>query len=362
MNKGLRILILSPTAFPSITGNAATTERWRQSLKKKGCTVRISATRDLDVTDLLHIIEYFKPDIIHAYHALHSGVFLLDPRVSEACDGLPIVVSLPGTDADLETATPNRKDTILKVCRNANAITAQSNIIIDHLKANLSELDDRIFYVPKAPSWIGNDVFDLRGFAGCRPGDVLFFLPAGIRPVKGNLECLTAFKKVRQASPRARIVFAGQILDTDYGTLFQEELTGCTTFASWIRSIAPAAMRAAYEGADIVLNSSFSEGLSNVLLEAISAGKPLLVSDIPSTRRLVLGKQKNVPCGVLYNPHDPDDLYGKALELIDDESLRGSMAEAARNGALALPTPADEANALIEVYKAAESGELRAQS
>ena len=320
---------------------------------KKGYAVQIMATRDLNVTDLLDAIQHLKPDIIHAYHALHSGIFLLDPRVSGACDGLPVVVSLPGTDADLETATPDRKDTILKVCRNAHAITAQSTVIIDHLKTKLPGLDDRIFYVPKAPSWIGNDIFDLRGFSGCRPGDVLFFLPAGIRPVKGNLECLRAFKKLRQVSSRARIVFAGQILDTDYGTLFQEELAGCTAFASWIRSIAPAAMRSAYEGADIVLNSSFSEGLSNVLLEAISAGKPLLASDIPSTKWLVLGNKRDMPCGVLYNPHDPDDLCRKALELIDNESLRRSMAEAARNRAPALPTPADEADALIEVYEKA---------
>ncbi len=355
MKKGSRVLILSPTVSPSITGNATTTERWRQSLVKNGYIVQVSATRNLNVAGLLCHIERFKPDIIHVYHAFHSGVLLLDPHVARACDGSSIVVSLPGTDADLESATQAKRDIIMKVCRSAHAIGAQSTVIIDHLKDNLSNLGNRIFYIPKAPSWPGNDIFDLRGHGRCAPGDVLFFLPAGIRPVKGNLECLTAFKTVHQANPAAKIVFSGQVLDDDYGSLFEQEIAKSNTFACWIQPVSPAAMRSAYEGADVVLNCSFSEGLSNVLLEAISAGKPLLASDIPSTRQLIHDNNGAAPCGLLYDPHNPDDFCRQALKLIDNEPLRRSMAEAARNKALTLPTPDDEVNALIKVYEAAHS-------
>ncbi|MBP6941018.1 MAG: glycosyltransferase family 4 protein [Syntrophorhabdaceae bacterium] len=360
MSKRPRVLILSPTAYPSITGNAATTERWRQSLVKKGYTVQVSATRNLNIAGLLDHIERFKPDIVHAYHAFHSGVLLLDPRIARACDGLSIVVSLPGTDADLETATQARRDIIMKVCRSAHAIGAQSTVIIDHLKGSLSDLGSRIFYIPKAPSQPGSEIFDLRGHGGWAPGDVLFFLPAGIRPVKGNLECLRAFQKVHQANPAAKIVFSGQVLDADYGRLFEQEVGG-GSFARWIETISPAAMRSAYEGADVVLNCSFSEGLSNVLLEAISAGKPLLASDIPSTRQLIHDDNGAAPCGLLYDPHSPDDFCRQALKLIDNEPLRRSMSEAARNKAQTLPTPDDEVNALIRVYRIAESGGLRAK-
>ena len=248
----------------------------------------------------------------------------------------------------------------MKVCRSAHAIGAQSTVIIDHLKGSLSDLGSRIFYIPKAPSQPGSEIFDLRGHGGWAPGDVLFFLPAGIRPVKGNLECLRAFQKVHQANPAAKIVFSGQVLDADYGRLFEQEVGG-GSFARWIETISPAAMRSAYEGADVVLNCSFSEGLSNVLLEAISAGKPLLASDIPSTRQLIHDDNGAAPCGLLYDPHSPDDFCRQALKLIDNEPLRRSMSEAARNKAQTLPTPDDEVNALIEVYRIAESGGLRAK-
>jgi glycosyltransferase involved in cell wall biosynthesis len=351
LKRPARILILSPTVLPSVTGNSITTERWRQSLEKKGYVVRILATRGLDVTALLHDIERFQPDLVHAYHAFHSGVFLLDPRVSEACSALSIVVSLPGTDANLDAATSDRRDTIFRVCRISHAITAQSIDIVEQLKSILSDLQDRIAYVPKASLWLGNDVFDLRNAAGFNPGDTIFFLPAGIRPVKGNLECLIAFEKVHRARPEAKIVFSGMILDHEYGTRFQNELARFSSFAHWLQSISPEAMRSAYETSDVVLNSSFSEGLSNVLLEAISAGKPILASNIMNNRWLVLGDHGNIPCGRLYDPHDPDDLYGAAIELIDNEPLRRSMGEASRRKALTLPAPDDEASALIEVYE-----------
>ncbi|HOE19005.1 MAG TPA: glycosyltransferase [Syntrophorhabdaceae bacterium] len=353
MKKGSRILILSPTAFPSITGNATTTERWRQSLVKKGHIVQVSATRNLNVAGLLGLIERFKPDIVHAYHAFHSGVLLLDPRIARVCEGLSIVVSLPGTDADLEGATQARRDIIIKVCRSAHAIGTQSTVIIEHLEQYLPQLVDRIFYIPKAPSEPGDHTFDLRVQGRCAPEDVLFFLPAGIRPVKGNLECLRAFQKVHQTNPAAKIVFSGHILDADYGGLFKREVDRSNDFARWIQSVPPAAMRSAYEGADVVLNCSFSEGLSNVLLEAISAGRPLLASDIPSTRQLIHNGNGAARCGLLYNLHDPDDLCRQALRLITDAPLRRSMSEAAKNKALTLPTPDDEVNALIHVYNTA---------
>ncbi len=114
-------------------------------------------------------------------------------------------------------------------------------------------------------------------------------MPAGIRPVKGNLECLRGFKRVHDLRPQAKIVFAGPALDGDYAEHFRKEIKQLQGFARWIPPIAPASMCSAYASSDIVLNASFSEGLSNVLLEGKAAGKPLLAADIPGNRWPVLG-------------------------------------------------------------------------
>lgn len=122
-------------------------------------------------------------------------------------------------------------------------------------------------------------------------------------------------------------------------------------FARWIPPITPSAMRSAYESVDVVLNGSFSEGLSNVLIEGKAAGKPLLASDIPGNRWPVLGDAGDAPMGLLFDPSDPADFVDKALRLIDDASLMRTLGEAGAAYARRMPGPCDEARALIAVHE-----------
>jgi len=88
--------------------------------------------------------------------------------------------------------------------------------------------------IPKSIVYLGKDDFDLRGAAGCGPKDLLFFLPAGIRPVKGNLECLRMLKGVHEQRPQIRVLFAGDPLDPEYSAKFEREVKELQAFARWI--------------------------------------------------------------------------------------------------------------------------------
>jgi len=112
-------------------------------------------------------------------------------------------------------------------------------------------------------------------------------------------------------------------------------------------------MRSAYGSADVVVNGSLSEGLSNVLIEGRAAGKPLLASDIPGNRWPVLGDLGDAPMGLLFDPSDPADFVDKTLRLIDDAALRRSLGEAGAAYARRMPGPCDEARALVAVYETA---------
>lgn len=346
-----RILILSPSILPSVTGNALTAERWRRALEGKGWIVQALATRNLEPSSLKKEIDGFRPDLIHAHHAFQSGCLLLDLPFMNVGGKIPFVVSPAGTDINKDLNAAPKRDAILRVFESARAIIAQGPGTLERLREVLPNSDGRIFPAPKSVLWLGKDDCRLRDLAGCLSGDVLFFLPAGVRPVKGNLECLMTLEKVRASRPWVRAAFAGPALDPIYSARFGEQVRRCAGFARWVPLIPPGAMRSAYESADVVLNSSFSEGLSNAVLESMALGKPLLASDIPGNRGPILGDNGEEPCGLLFDPRDPEDFVRKALALIDDERLRNSLGQAGRRRAETWPSPEEEADGLIRAYE-----------
>jgi len=234
----------------------------------------------------------------------------------------------------------------------ARAIIAQSAEVVQYFEQYLPALNERIVRVPKAVCWFGDDPYDLRRAAKCDPADILFLLASGIRPVKGNLECLRMMEQVHAIRPRVRFVAAGPAVDGEYAGRFEAEMHRCTVFARWIKTIPFTAMRSAYQGSDVVLNTSFSEGLSNSLMEAIAAGRPVLASDIPGNQWPVLGENGDVPAGLLFDLHDPEDFIRKALRLIDDAVFRESHSRASGSRQPRLTDAEEEADGLIAAYRA----------
>lgn len=348
-----RLLILTPTALPAVTGNAMTAERWRRSLVGMGLDVRVLPTEGLAPGDLKGEIIRFRPDLVHVHNAYRAGGLLLHPALEQGCGTFPLVVSPSGTDMNVESKVDAGKDRVSRVLSRAAAVIVQSEEGRERLQGIVPGRTDRIYFVPKSFVWLGEETSDLRASCGFSPGDVVFFMPAGIRPVKRNLECLLGFKKVCNLRPGARIIFAGPSLDADYSEHFRKEVEQHRAFARWIPPTHPAAMRAAYGSVDVILNGSASEGLSNVLIEGRAAGKPLLASDIPGNRWPVLGDTGDPPMGILFDPSDPGDFVRKALMLIDDAELRRKLGEAGASYASRMPGPCDEARGLITVYESA---------
>jgi L-malate glycosyltransferase len=354
----MRVLIISPSAYPQVTGNAITTERWRRSLADKGINAEIIASNGLDALAFLQRLEYFHPDLIHVHHAFKAGALLLNSQIQMKIESLPLVVSPGGTDVNVDLGLPERRETILSILGMARIIVTQSLEISRRLQQQLPDLSDKIINIPKAAIWFGNDFYDLRKVAGCAPENILFFLPAGIRAVKGNLECLMAMETVYKARPNSRFVAAGPAADVEYAGRFKLEVNKRAAFARWIGTIPASAMRSAYEASDIVLNASFSEGLSNCLLEAIAAGRPILASDIPGNRQQLSWEDDSHQVGCLFDPGDPKDFVEKAIRLIDDGSLRKTLSMAACLQRSKLPNPEDEAKGLIAAYEAALSNKV----
>jgi L-malate glycosyltransferase len=353
MTSKLRILILTPTALPVITGNAMTAERWRRGLIREGCEVEVLTTRDAELSKIGQAIARFRPDVIHVHHLFQSGALLTSPSLTAQLQGIPAVATPAGTDLNQDLRVDGKIETLQAICARVAVIVVQNRWFTQLMKELFPPCESLIMYVTKSFFWLGEETCDLREQAKAGPHDFLFFLPAGVRPVKGNLEGLLALEKVHQRRPQIRAVFAGPALDRDYSARFQEEINRLQSFAHWLPAVPPAAMRSAYEAADIVLNTSFSEGLSNVLIEAVALGKPLLAADIEGNRWPVQGDVGDLPCGLLYNPENMDDFIAKAIRLVDDGALRFALAQVCRERAAAWPPPEMEVKGLIAAYNRA---------
>jgi glycosyltransferase involved in cell wall biosynthesis len=151
------------------------------------------------------------------------------------------------------------------------------------------------------------------------PEEFLCLCPAGIRPVKGVLELLAMCEPLLREGRRLRLAFCGPVLDEDYGTRFLGAVSACS-WANYLGTIPPAAMPAALRQADVIVSNAYSEGLPNVLVEALVLGRPIVARDIPGNAAVVADGVN----GLLYR--DEAGFCSAIRRLQDEPSLRAALA------------------------------------
>ncbi|MGD0275056.1 MAG: glycosyltransferase [Syntrophales bacterium] len=88
-----RALLLTPTAFPKLTGNAITVDRIHHSLTGKGVTSRIIDLSYNPTEAVMKKANAFKPDLIHCFHTYRAGRIGL--KVKEVLD-VPMIATHNG--------------------------------------------------------------------------------------------------------------------------------------------------------------------------------------------------------------------------------------------------------------------------
>jgi L-malate glycosyltransferase len=316
-----RLAVLAPFGLPAVGGNVVTVERVTQGLRERGETLRVWDLSAASEDAIVGEVEAYRPALVHAFHARRTGPLAL--RLARRM-GLPLVVTLTGTDANHDLLDPERAPLVRRVLEAAAVITAFHVSIVEHVAALLPDTRARFVVVPQAVRFAGETPFDLAARWPLPADRVLFLLPAGIRPVKAPRAPLASLERLASVDARVRLAYAGPVLDAAEGEALERELAG-RPWARCLGAVAHTQMASLFAQADVVLNCSLSEGgMANAVLEALSLERAVLASDIPANRALV----EDGVTGLLYR--DAGELAVKAERLARDRALRARLGRAGR--------------------------------
>ena len=326
-----RIGFLTPY-FSQSRGNATTAKRLENGLSGAGFTVEIFAyeeetwrddvRRRLEACELLHI--------------LHFERFISWKKNIKDFPNTPYIVTAGGTD--LYESSGNFS-LIHAFLQGANKVVVFSKEGKERIELVFQLKPDQITIIPQSV-W-----FPSERESSEKPnieGDPKLLLPAGLRPVKDVLYLLEPLKALqKKVYPSLKFVILGPVLDQDVYKDVMKEVSDHEWFI-YKAAVPLSEVPNWYNWADVVLNSSLSEGQSSALLEAMALGVPVLARKIPGNEGVI----KDLENGLLFadeadfteklkrllsNPNLRDHVIQKGKEAVDHEhSLKKEIADYTR--------------------------------
>jgi glycosyltransferase involved in cell wall biosynthesis len=161
---------------------------------------------------------------------------------------------------------------------------------------------------------------------------------------KGAAEFGEAARLVQARYPQARFMFVGASDEQSVDRLSGEEvdrLGETVTLTGYRRDISRL-----LAATDIFVLPSYREGISRVLLEAALMALPLVASDVPGCREIVIDRVT----GLLVPPRNSQALAGAIIDLIEHSKLRRQYGLNARERVIQQYDLAQVASRVKEVY------------
>lgn len=164
--------------------------------------------------------------------------------------------------------------------------------------------------------------------------------------VKDPETLIRAIALMKRKIPTVQLVFAGtgELEETMHGWIEEVGLQGCVHLLGLRRDVANI-----LHAVDVFVLSSHSEGMSLAILEAMSAARPIVATDVGGNSLLLNGGQ----CGILVPPRDPHALAEAILELLTNREKAQQLARNARKRFLEHFTIDAMGKRYLEIYEKA---------
>lgn len=337
----MKVLLLVPSPTHLHLGGIATVQRYRDGLQRRGhlCEV-FGDTREGGLKQSLEgTIARFKPDIVHAHDASRTGVHLLGLRT-------PWVVSASGEDVHQDLLDDARGPLVAEVLRRAHRVLVPNEAAGQSVEAAIPDAVGKVDVVPRAAVRLPTSGTDLRRSLGIPRQRFLVFLPGGLRPIKGQHRAIGLVRVLRGTGADIEMILAGPDQDPHYAESLRAECRQ-QPGVRVLPTLAHDRMGAAYVDADVVLNTSFSEGAAPTILEAGILGRPVVAADVPGNRDLIRHRET----GLLFGSED--DMAKQVLALYRNRSAAGALGVRIREDFHRRFDADRELSALLSAYAAA---------
>jgi N-acetyl-alpha-D-glucosaminyl L-malate synthase BshA len=267
-------------------------------------------------------------DVVHAHYAIPHGMSALNARMILSDEGyrLPFVITLHGTDITIVGMEPSMSRVTRYILQQADAVTAVSEFLKDetHTYFCTSCAIDVI------PNFIDPDTFQPRHNSSLRQRlaneeEKILVHASNFRPVKNIPHILEMFARVQKKIP-ARLVLIGDGPERSIA----EQL--CKNLGIRDKVVFPGMRSNIVEFlsvADLYVMASQTESFGLSALEAMACGLPVVAYRVGGVPEVV----SEGITGFLVPKDDIEELAQSAFRLLQDDELRATFSNAARQRA-----------------------------
>lgn len=292
------------------------------------------------------VVQAFQPDVIHAHEPLCPGVSM----AAAALARVPVVGTFhahyaPSVSASLYTA---EAWLLARIWRRVDLGVAVSRAAADCIE---SRTGARVRIIPNG---IDLEAFNLqaRPDRAASPRQMLFV--GRLERRKGFPVVLQAFARIAADFPEAGLTVVGDGPDRAAVERLPASLSGRVVMRGPCRD---ADLLAEYSNAAVFIAPAIgSESFGIVLLEAMSAGLPIVASDIPGYREVVRDGME----AILVPPGDAAALAAAVSRILSEPDLAGELARRGRERAREFSWESVASRIEAVYYEAAETANCRA--
>lgn len=316
--KSSKVLLITPF-HRSRRGNSLTSERLQKGLTGKGFSIDLLSLEERNWLEILRQgLAEQRYGLIHGFHASRIGrVIKSEPDIKN----VPLIITMTGTDINYDIKG-SEKDILLGALQVAQKIVVFNRDFKETLVKLNPELGEKTAIIPQGVVLEeGRPV--KREDVGLSARNIVFLLPSGLRPVKNIKIAIQMLEKVQQRYSEVRLLIIGAALDQEYSRFIESYIRNLP-WVVYIGEIPHEEMKNTLMLGDIVINTSLAEGQPQGALEAMSLGKPALLTAVPGNLNIIENGREG------FYVSNAEEMYAAAESLVNNIFLREKMGKAAK--------------------------------